>query len=361
MNTRIYTLIILLAASLQFFGQNEFKETVSKHHVFSVIPECQINITNKYGDVILNKWDRDTVVIDIQMVINTEKKEKTEALLELIDFTVVNSEFYIVASTEFGNYSGSFINNFNRMMQTLFTSSNQLNIKYTVYYPANATIKVDNKYGNVVVDDIQKNLHVKLNNGDLRIGNVGGFLELEQDFGNAHIGNIQDANIKYSFGDMEIKKAKHVKIDSRSGRINITELTILEVKSIRDKYYIGKVQQIIGKTSFSYFNIYRFEQSMKVDSHFGEMNINGIDKNFSHIDLKGEYTDVYIHVSSDLAFEIDIEHNNQTEIVTTLDAHLEKEQIGDTKYYQTRGYVGSSSAKNKIIISTSSGKITITQ
>ena len=360
MKVKIVTIVLLVLASLPMLGK-EYKEVVNKHYVFGVEPDCQLTVTNRYGDVILNRWDKDTIVIDIEMNINTTKKEKTDALKEVIDFKVVNSSYYVVASTNVGNYSGSFINNFNRLMQTMFTSSNQLDIKYTVYYPTNATIKVENKYGNVVIDDVAKNLHVKLKNGDLRVGNVGGFLEIEQDFGNAHIGNIQDAQIRYSFGDLEIKTSKNVKIQSRSGRINIAEVHVLEVESVRDKYFIGKIGHLKGNANFSYFNIFKFSQDMSMSTNFGELNINGIEKNFANIDIVSEYTDVYIQVDPSYPVAIEIEHSSNTEIVTNIDVNLKEEEGPDKKTKRSKGKIGQSKAKSSINIKASSGKITITK
>lgn len=361
MNRKLYTVLLLLSFISMTSYAEDFKVVVEKNYAFQVNKDCQLSITNKYGDIILSEWDKDSILIDIKAVIQTPKKEKTEALEEAINFNILHSEYYVVATTEFGTNGGSFLDGFNTLMQTLFTSSNQMKITYTVNYPKTAILKLDNKYGNIVMGDADRNVHIKLKNGNLRIGDVKGYLDIEHEFGDAHIGHIQDAKIYFSFGDLDFKTAKHVNLKTRSARVNVDELGILEVESIKDKYYIGKIQQLTGKSNFSYFNISKFDQSMNLASRFGELNLRGIDKDFSKIVLDGEYTEVYIQIAPELNIEIDIEHNNQTEIITTIEANLKESRIGESNYFKTKGYVGTNPSKSKINIISTSGKITITQ
>jgi hypothetical protein len=100
---------------------------------------------------------------------------------------------------------------------------------------------------------------------------------------------------------------------------------------------------------------------MQVETHFGEVKINGINKTFHNIDLIGEYTDVYIHVDPSISCSIEISHNSQTEIVANVDAHLKKENINQSKQFKSTGYIGNSTNTSKINISSTAGKITITQ
>ena len=88
--------LVSLAANAQFTETREFVKR------FKIQPETRIDITNKYGKIELNTWDKDSVVIQFKMEINEKKPDKLAKTLANLDFDISNSQHYLVVKSPAG-------------------------------------------------------------------------------------------------------------------------------------------------------------------------------------------------------------------------------------------------------------------
>jgi hypothetical protein len=67
---RQFKLIIAFVLGIWLFpslAYGQFTETKQIQKQFKVAPETRIEISNKYGKVELNTWDKDSVVIEVKI------------------------------------------------------------------------------------------------------------------------------------------------------------------------------------------------------------------------------------------------------------------------------------------------------
>ena len=68
----IQTILLLLC----FSAKAQFTESRESVKRFAIKPETRIDITNKYGRIELNTWEKDSVVIKFRIEINEKKPDK---------------------------------------------------------------------------------------------------------------------------------------------------------------------------------------------------------------------------------------------------------------------------------------------
>ena len=78
-------LTLILGGPCLAMDDAKLTKTVSRS--FKVLPETELEINNKYGDVIINDWDQDSVSIVITI---TAFGKDDEAAKRLIDRTATN-------------------------------------------------------------------------------------------------------------------------------------------------------------------------------------------------------------------------------------------------------------------------------
>jgi DUF4097 and DUF4098 domain-containing protein YvlB len=150
-----------------------------------------IQITNKYGNVNVIPWEKDSVRIEVSMSAQSKQAAKVVKILTSIDVEMMSTANSISARTVFYDNSATFWKDVVSYAGQVINTSNNLQINYTVYMPVANDIKIDNKFGNVYMDNHSGNADITVSNGDLQARNFSGGLKLKIEFGSA---NFQDAD-----------------------------------------------------------------------------------------------------------------------------------------------------------------------
>ena len=89
-----------------------------------------LDISNKYGDVVIQSWDKDQIVIDVKVTVELPDRSRAEKLLNYIDIQFNESNGMVSAKTEIDdrfNFSGWGM------------GSRKFSISYTVKMPVGKT------------------------------------------------------------------------------------------------------------------------------------------------------------------------------------------------------------------------------
>ena len=327
---------------------------------FKVYKETSLEVYNKYGNIHLFTWDKDSVKIKIDVQVKANKESKADKIFEYINFEFSNTKYYIVARTQFKHRS-TFWSEVSDLANTLFSGNNKAQIDYFIYMPEGMQAKFENKFGNVYATDLSGEIDLKVSNGDFKANDLKGNFELKLSFGNASINSVKSGNLNISYGEFELSDANDLNIESKSSTLNIEKVNSLKVNSRRDKYYIDDLGSLSGETSFSYITLKNFDSDLNMKTEYGEISIDNINPDFKFIDLTSKYTDILLGMMKDVSFSVDIIHSESTTIfspetysgltVETIDRKEDR--------YKTSGEVGNKTVnKGKVNIKIKSGKVT---
>lgn len=339
----------------------ERKKFINKS--FAVNENCQITITNKYGNIQVQTWNKDSVRFEISFAAYANKMPTLDAMYNMVDVNFTSSIYYVVATTSFSSGQANIIDDINAKMRTLFSGGNSLTINYTVYVPARSNLKIENRYGNISVGDVFGNLTVLLKNGDLKIGNVNGYLNLKVDYGNTSIKSLKDASVTYSFGEFDVVKADNIDFNSRSTKISIEEVNDIKLNSQKDKIFIGKARNVNGIANFSSLNLVNLTESLGIKTIYGDLNLVNTDPKFSALSFEGNFTEMKIQLPRSANYELKIERSDNSTVTLPVGAKIVSTNIIDEKKRtsQTIARVGKENPSARVYLKVNSSKVVFLQ
>ncbi len=296
MNRLIYKILatwVFLTCAFITYAQNGSTQSKTITESYLVGDEASIEIKNKYGQIIVNTWEKKEVKVEVVVTAYGKNRSAGEKILSRVDFDFNKVNNYVILETVLDRKSGFFkdlLNNIGDYSKTLL-SKNKLDIDYELYVPENASIKIENKFGDVFLADVKNNCEVKVSNGNLKAQHLEGNATIGVSFGNAYVKSIQDGSIELKVADIEIDNAYDISINSSSSEIVIHQATKVRLNSRNDKLKISKIDHLAGKSSFSKIEVNKLLQLTDMDMSYGFLSVSEVDDSFSKIQLTGKSTD----------------------------------------------------------------------
>ncbi|MCB0496353.1 MAG: hypothetical protein KDC79_09475 [Cyclobacteriaceae bacterium] len=356
----------IVALGLLFVGYalhaQSYHKSRNETKTFKVEKRTEIFIENKYGNIQLVNWDKDSISFKIDLEVDAKKEAKATEILESIDFDFISSKQYVEAKTSFLN-EGSFWTDVKDKASSIFSGDNNTQINYTVYLPNYLELHVENKYGNIIMDSHQGPVTVVLSNGDFKAWDLGE-TNLELQFGFANIKTIKSGRIDLNYhSELVLDNAVDLSVESRSSRIRIEKVDNLKLKSNRDKCYLEEVGILNATSSFSYLELENLEEFITANLHYGDIEIRNIGKAVNKMVLDTDNTDISLNRASNQNISMSVTYDEKAGLYYNDDLRnkaTEKVE-GEEKLVKTTGVLGKSNNTQSISLNATlrSGSIRI--
>jgi len=227
---------------------------------FPVSDNTTLKIDNIFGKIIISEWDKNE--ISFTVTIKTTAKKKSTAQ-ELVDKVVVDfkQEGNIVsAKTNCPSQKGK--------------CNCTYDIDYKVFVPRNIHYDLQNKYGNIVMENATGNVTVSLRQGgfsgnefsgnnkiDISYGKLslkklsGEHNELTSNHGkNLSISEVKSLNVNVRHSKLFIRTAEWLSIENTHADVQILKAEKIQLdKSFYGKYEIGEVKELLSNNSNSWY------------------------------------------------------------------------------------------------------------
>ncbi len=319
----------------------DFEKIRNLQRTFPLKSGTEIRIINKYGNIHIVNWDKDSVRFEIELQVKANKSHKVDKMFENIDFDFTSSNFYIIAQTVFKNESSAFWQDISDFASILFKGGTQARIDYRVFLPSSHNVDIQNKFGNVYTGNHEGDFKLNLSNGDFRANHIKNASMLKLSFGKFTINRLDNARIDLGYGDLDIKTSGTLNILSNSSTLILGESKQLDLDSRRDKIYINKLNKLNGKSSFSYINIKELAEQAIMNTNYGDMSIDNLQSSFHLLNLISEYTEVKLGIAQNAALDLEINYNHKTYML--LPQRMEpfgREKAGSDEDFLIRGHLG---------------------
>lgn len=358
---QIILLFILGGWLLPKMASAQFTETKEINKQFAVSPETRIEISNKYGKIDINTWDKDSVVMDIKIRVEEKKLSKLEDAVRGIDFDITDSQNYLIVRTNVEKNKSELGKEFTRFKESVLKSDGNVQVDYTIWMPAINELKVENKFGDVYIGDYQGKIDINVSNGNLKAHNFEGDLNLVLSFADATINTIKTGYLDCNFSELYVKKAESIRIKSKSTEFEFQKVMDLNAESRRDKFRIREVDVIDATSSFTTIRINELTDRMKLRSEYGDLDIEKTAVDFSTISIESKSTDMNLYFDEASKFDFEIT-TSKSEVDFCDEIEIEQKETLDEKEKSLRqtGNFGRKSEKaSKLIINATSGEISI--
>lgn len=310
LNLKLSILIVLIAVFQWAIAKPSEDIELSKRYVrtYKVSPNVQVDLSNKYGDIIVNTWNKDSVKFKIKITAYGKSDEAVDKLLERVSFDHTNSGRFLKFETIFDRQSGSFKEFWNSLgdYSKVLINKNNLNIDFEIYLPEKSNMYIENKFGDIYINEYSGRSKIVLSQGDVKISNQSGQLNLDLKFGNASIQNVNLAYLKLQIAEITIAKAEKLDISSSSSTININEVERLKINARNDKYFLRHISSLSGEATFSTINIGDLKEEIVGSTNYSDVNIESLNDDARLININSKATDMKLWLNPEKAYNIDL-------------------------------------------------------
>ena len=358
MNYRFILLLILVQVILQPASAQANSETRNFIKTLPVGKETSMEIYNKYGTIQITQWKKDSAMIRAEIKAVASNNEKLGKMFDGISINMTESRDLIRAETQFTQNIGMIFENFKGMTSKLISYDSKVEINYYISMPEYLNLKIENKYGDVYMEDITGSFSISLSNGSFKANSIGKNSTMTLTFCDATINSLSSGKIDASFSEVSSNEFGDVSINSISSKYEVKKAGTITIESRRDKFYIDNIKSIKGNSYFTDFNLKNLNREASLSTKYGNFNIDLIENGFEAVNLKTGYTDVSLGFEPGSSYNIDIRHLNSFLVVSDKSARTEKKVLNeDKKEYITTGTVGKNPGGSKVSIDATHGDI----
>ena len=330
------------------FAQNEV--TKEFHESFNADDNTRLVIDNKYGNIDIKDWDQNTVKIDVIVTVKHSNRDKAEKLLDYINVNIGEEGNEIKAITSFDDKFGN-----------LAGDNSDKSVNYTVQMPADISIAIANKYGDVFINKVTGHADVSVKYGNLKANKIlyGDEKPLSQ------------VNLKYSESS-SIEEANWLKLDMKYAHLNIdnvkalvllsgySEVEVGGASSIvseggYDQYRFGKLDNFVTTTKYSNIKIEEISKKFDCTSKYSSVKIGYMPAGFESVTVDNKYGGFKIGIDDNASYKLEGEASyakinyNETGRVN---------RISENNRMTVSGTVGNDSGtKSSVKIQTSYGSV----
>jgi hypothetical protein len=282
---------LLLFATLFVKGAGDnFTKNIRKAYAKSTI--TSLKVTNKFGEVKINDLGGDSVTIKVVITIENPSGNKARELMDRIKIDIEKNGGLLSAETEFDDD---------------FKSKQSFTIDYLINIPKDRDLNINNRYGNVIVNDLEAKGTFDVSYGNLTAGKLkapsGSPVNISVSYGKADIESINDALMEFKYSKLYGGEIGHLVLDSKYSPINLTKIKNLTLDSKYDEINIDEIANLKSVSKYSNYKIGLLTENLDLDTGYGSVRINKVDSKFDKIRIVNSYGGINIGLN-DLNYKL---------------------------------------------------------
>jgi hypothetical protein len=318
----------------------------------------RLEIKNKYGDIHITSWKKDSVNIMAEIEAFAPNHSKLDKMFDGVEINITGTGSLVRAETEFGREITEVLESFKGLTQRIIDYDSRVQINYYVNIPDYVDINIENQFGDIDMENNTGIISVNLSNGDFKANSLNRISEFSLDFGDAEIGYVKSGKINTSFSKYVISECGDLSINSTSGRFELGKAEKIDIESRRDKFFIGHISGMSGISYFTDYHIENLNGNTDLTVKYGSFNAENVDARFENINLTSAYCDITLDIDPSASCEFEIRNVNAFVVIPDKNIKSRKETLNeDKKEYLISGTLGSNPGNRKVMINATRGNI----
>ena len=358
MNYKIIITACLILLTFNSLSAQSESETRSFIKTMPVSKETTLEISNKYGRIEITPWNKDSAYIRAEIKAYAKDRSKLSKMFDGISVNINDSKYLVRAQTEFTSNINTLFESFKGMTNKIIQYDSHIEINYYINIPEYLNLKIDNKYGDVYMENNSGELRITISNGSFKAGSLGKNSSINMVFCDANINSIVSGNIDASFSEVSIGACEDLSINSISSKYDIKKAGMIRGESKRDKFFIEDIGSLQFNAYFSDYKLNNLRKEVNLTTRYGSFNADLIDKDFESISLNSNLSDISLNFDQAASYNLDIRHLNAFLVLPNKNIKTEKKALNEEKKeYMTTGTVGKSPGKAMVKIDATRGNI----
>jgi hypothetical protein len=266
----------------------------------------KIKLSNQYGRITINTWDRNEVKVDVQIKATANDDETAQKLIDGVQIRDSKDGGLVSFKTSIEpNNKGSW-----KIWNWGNNKMHKLEINYTVSMPSRTDLNVECSYGTIILPDLQGKVRISSSYGSVEAQDLSNpSNEIEGSYGSLKAGNINGGRMEFSYGSVNLQECNNLKADLSYG-----------------SFKLGKLK---GTADFDL-------------SYVGGFKIEEIGSTFKKLNINSSYSSVSLGIPGNNNFDFDITTNyggfNYNDDKVTITSKTPAD--GSRHYSSTKNYKG---------------------
>jgi len=285
-------LLIISGMLVQATG-TEYTKIIRKGWAKSSVSE--LKVSNKFGEVKINDTGGDSVTIKVVVTIDNTSSSKAKALMDKISVNFGKSGGLVSAETE---------------IEDGFRNNESFTIDYLVNIPKDRDLNITNKYGNVIVNELDAKGYFEVSYGSITAGNmkapVGNPVKLIVNYGKANLESINHANMELKYSQMVADEIDQLVLDTKYSTVTMHKNANLTLDSKYDGINIDELGKLKSISKYTNYKIGMLNESFDLDTGYGSVRINKVSDKFNRIRIENSYGGINIALN-DLNYKLQAE------------------------------------------------------
>ncbi|MEW4922359.1 hypothetical protein [Algibacter sp. 2305UL17-15] len=297
---RLFYKIILYGAFMLFscmvMGQNKLSKEIKKTYPFT--NQGAFYLDNKYGDVFINGWDKDSIQIHVIIDVKGKSLDKAKDLLKRINPNIVNTNKQVIVKSEITDKETSFFNKYINKIDPFKSEKSNTDIRYTINLPKSAEIEIFNKYGDIIISGWNGKLLADVEHGDLRIIDNIAHSKLSIKYGKLKANTLHSSDIYAKDATVSFDNSEVLRLESDGSIIAIEAVNELDIDSNKDDIEITDANNIFGKVKYSKLVLNTITSKVNLNLNLAELRILNLDTESPVVNVHQRSSEVYINISN---------------------------------------------------------------
>ncbi|MFY9151470.1 MAG: hypothetical protein WAO52_05615 [Prolixibacteraceae bacterium] len=271
----VLSTLLVSAAGADYTKQ--YKKSWTKSSVSS------LKITNKFGEVKINDTGGDSVSIKVLITIDNQSSSKAKELMDKIHIDFQKSGNLVIAETT---------------IEDKFNSNGSFSIDYLVNIPKDRDLDITNRYGNVVLNDLDAKGTFNVSYGSMSAGNLkspaGNPIAIVINYGKADLESVNDAKMEFKYSKLFVGEIDKLIMDSKYCTVNIDEISAITLTSKYDAVNIDNLGKLKSESRYTNYKIGNLSGSLDLNTGYGSVQINQVESQFEKIAITNSYGGINI-------------------------------------------------------------------
>lgn len=287
----IYLFVLgILSTGLKANAEEKTKEV---HQAWTTNSVQTMDISNKFGEIKINDFGGDSVTIDVIITVEAPNEDRADELLELINVDFGKSGSTARAETNIDNE---------------FKSRQKFSIDYTVNIPSDKNLKISNKYGNTIINELNASGNFDIQYGNFTANQLNAPLsddmKLNLAYGKADIGSSNNMDIIVKYSTINMGGTGDLKVESKYSVLNVEESKVVSIESKYDTFEFEEVEVLTATTKYSHFKIEELKKRLKIQAGYGGISVDEVSEGFESISIENSYGQIRLGLD-DASYSLD--------------------------------------------------------
>jgi len=276
------TLVLLLLVNLFAVASGaDYTKTIRKGWTKSSV--SAMKISNKFGEIKINDMGGDSVTIKVLITIDNASSSKARELLDKISIDFDKSGGTVIATTE---------------IEENFRGNSNFSIDYLVNIPKDRELDISNKYGNLVLNELDAKGNFEVNYGSMTAGNMkapaGSPIRIIVSYGKANLESINEAIMEFKYSKLIADQIDLLGLDTKYSTVTLHKTSSLTLDSKYDAIDIDELGKLKSVSKYTNYEIGVLNESFDLDTGYGSVRIDKVNPKFNRIKIENSYGGINI-------------------------------------------------------------------